>query len=79
MRKNTPPRLGQHGGQFLAVGGAAAGKVTAFEGEAPKLLLQWDSMDKIEAWRNDPEYKEVRKIGDKYAKFHSYAVEGMPQ
>ncbi len=70
-----------HGGRFLAIGGAAAGKVTAFEGEAPKrvVLLQWDGMDKIEAWRNDPEYKELRKLGDKYAKFHSYAVEGMPQ
>jgi uncharacterized protein (DUF1330 family) len=68
------------GGRFLAVGGTAAtGKVTTFDGDAPKriVLLQWDGMEKIEAWRNNPEYKELRQIGDKYAKFRSFAVEGM--
>jgi uncharacterized protein (DUF1330 family) len=72
-----------HGGHFLAIGGAAAtgGKVTAFDGEAPKRVVvqQWDSMDKIEAWRNDPEYKELRKTGEKYATFRSFAVDGLPQ
>ncbi len=72
-----------HGGHFLAIGGAAAtgAKVTTFDGDAPKRVVvqQWDSMDKIEAWRNDPEYKELRKIGEKYAKFRSFAVDGLPQ
>ena len=36
----------------------------------------WDSMGKIQAWRNNPEYKELRKVGEKYAKFHSFAIEG---
>ncbi len=36
-------------------------------------------MEKIEAWYNSTEYKEARKIGDKYAKFRSFAVEGLPQ
>ncbi len=39
----------------------------------------WDSMEKIQAWRANPEYIELRKIGDKYAKFRSFAVEGVPQ
>lgn len=72
-----------HGGRLLAVGGAGgmAGKVTTIEGEAPKrvALQSWDSMEKVQAYRNDPQFKELRKIGDKYAKFRSYAVEGLAQ
>ncbi len=71
------------GGRFLAIGGAAAAgpKVTAFDGEAPKrvVLQQWDSMEQIQAWRDKPEYKELRKTGEKYAKFRSFAVEGLPE
>jgi|ERR1700674_3679362 len=70
------------GGRFLAIGGAAAasgGKVTSFDGEAPKRVVVqvWDSMEKIQAWRADSEYKELRKVGEKYAKFRSFAVDGL--
>jgi uncharacterized protein (DUF1330 family) len=72
-----------HGGRLLAVGGAGgmAGKVTTIEGETPKrvALQQWESMEKLQAYRNDPKFKELRQIGDKYAKFRSYAVEGLAQ
>jgi uncharacterized protein (DUF1330 family) len=71
------------GGKILAVGGAAGGaKVTGFDGEPPKraVVQVWDSMDKIQAWRNNPEYKALRKdVGDKYAKFRSYTIEGVAQ
>jgi uncharacterized protein (DUF1330 family) len=72
------------GGRFVAIGGTAgvgAGKLTAFDGETPKRVTVqvWDSMEKIQAWRADPAYIALRKIGDKYAKFHSYAVEGVQQ
>lgn len=72
------------GGRFVAIGGTAgvgAGKVTAFDGELPKRVTVqvWDSMEKIRAWRADPAYIALRKIGDKYAKYHSYAVDGVPQ
>jgi uncharacterized protein (DUF1330 family) len=66
------------GGRFLAVGG----KVTVFDGEAPKkrvVVQVWDSVEKIQAWRNSKEFKDARKIGDKYAKFRAYAVEGVSQ
>jgi uncharacterized protein (DUF1330 family) len=73
-----------HGGKFLAIGGTAgatAKQITGFEGEAPKraVIQVWDSMEKIQAWRNDPEYKKLREIGDKYAKFRSFAIEGTAQ
>lgn len=71
------------GGRFLAIGGsgATAAKVEGFDGDPPKRLvvLAWDSMDKIQAWRADPKFQELRKIGDQYAKFRSFAVEGLPQ
>jgi uncharacterized protein (DUF1330 family) len=70
------------GGRFLAIGGVAgagAGKVTAFDGEAPKraTLQVWDSMEQYQAYRNSPAFKEARQIGEKYAKFHTFAVEGV--
>jgi len=66
------------GGRLLAAGQ----KVTAIEGAPPKprvAVQVWDSMEKIQAWRNSAEYKELRKIGDKYAKFRAFTVEGLPQ
>jgi uncharacterized protein (DUF1330 family) len=72
------------GGRFLAIGGTAgvgAGKVTAFDGEAPKraTLQVWDSMEQYQAYRNSAAFKEARQIGEKYAKFNTFAVEGVPQ
>jgi uncharacterized protein (DUF1330 family) len=71
----------EHGGRLLAAGGVASptAKVTGFDGEPPKrvAIQVWDSLEKIQAWQNDPAYKELRKIGDKYATFRSYSVDGM--
>ena len=72
------------GGRFLAIGGTAgagAGKVTAFDGEAPKraTVQVWNSMEQYQAYRNSAAFKEARQIGEKYAKFHTFAVEGVPQ
>ena len=67
-----------HGGKLLAAGQ----KVTSIEGEPPKprvAIQVWESMEKIQAWRNSEEYKEARKIGDKYAKFRAFTIEGLPQ
>ena len=66
------------GGRILAAGQ----KVTAIEGQPPKprvAVQVWPSMEKIKAWRDSAEYKELRKIGDKYAKFRAFTVEGVPQ
>ena len=66
-----------NGGRYIA-----AGKATAMEGEPPKsriVVIAFDSLEKIQAWRNSDGFKEARKIGDKYAKYRSYAIEGVPQ
>jgi uncharacterized protein (DUF1330 family) len=61
---------------------AAGQNVTALEGEPPKTRVTiqvWESLEKMQAAYNSAEYKEARKIGDKYAKFRAFAVEGLPQ
>ncbi len=62
------------GGKQLAIGGcrrSGANKVTTVEGDPPSALLfkcgiAWK---KSQSWRNSADYKEARKIGDKYATF----------
>jgi uncharacterized protein (DUF1330 family) len=66
------------GGKFLAVGG----KTTALDGEPPKsriVIQQWDSIEKIKAYRDSAAFKELLPLRDKLAKFRTYAVEGMMQ
>ncbi|GAC1348269.1 MAG: hypothetical protein NVSMB18_35940 [Acetobacteraceae bacterium] len=71
------------GGRFVAiggVGGTGAGKIAAFDGEAPKrsTIQVWDSMEQYQAYRNKPEFKEIRAIGEKYATFRTFTVDGVP-
>jgi uncharacterized protein (DUF1330 family) len=70
------------GGRIIALGGAAgagAKFVTQVEGQPPKRveIQVWDSLQKMQAWRSSDDYREARKIGDQYAKFRSYAVDGL--
>src|SRR5215469_17103257 len=66
-----------HGGQLVAAAGAAASgsQVVAIDGQAPKrvVIYVYPSMDALHAWRNDPEYVHVREVGEKYAKYHTFA------
>ena len=70
---------------FAKTGGkalAASTSVTMLEGAPQKLrvtITAYDSLEKAQASRNSPDYKEARKTGDKYGKFRSYVVEGLPQ
>jgi uncharacterized protein (DUF1330 family) len=66
------------GGKFLAAGG----KTTTIEGEPPKpriVIQQWDSVEKIKAYRDSAAFKELLPLRNKLAKFRSFAVEGLPQ
>ena len=65
-----------NGGRYLA-----AGDTTTFVGEPPKsrvAIFVFDDLQQIQTWLNSPEYKELRKVGEKYAKFRNYAVPGVP-
>jgi uncharacterized protein (DUF1330 family) len=65
------------GGRFLA----ADPHAVAFEGEQKsRVVIQvWDSMEKIKAWQEMPEWKELHQLGQKYAIFKEFAVQGLPQ
>lgn len=72
------------GGRFVAIGGTAgnlAGQITPFEGDPPKRVVVqvWDSLDQVKAWRASPEYVALKKVGDKYATFRSFAVDAAPE
>ena len=60
---------------------AASLKVTALDGTAPKraAINRWDSLEAAQALYNSAEYRAVQKIGEKYATFRRYAIEGLPQ
>ena len=80
--KDYAPRaqaiIKQYGGRFLAAGQ----NVTSLEGAPPKtrvVIQQWESMEKVQAWWNSSERKEIRPIGEKYASFRLFTVEGVPQ
>ena len=66
-----------NGGRYIA-----AGEATTFVGEPPKsrvAIFVFDDIEQIRTWLNSPEYKELKKIGDKYARFRNYAVPGLAQ
>lgn len=68
-----------HGGRLVAAGGAAAGSpIVAVDGNPPKrvVIYAYPSIDALQAWRNDPAYVQVRAVGEKYARYHTFAVEG---
>jgi uncharacterized protein (DUF1330 family) len=69
----------------LAVGAgykalALGGKTMSIDGAAPKsriVINAFDNMDEAMKAYNSPEYKAARAIGNKYATFRIYAVEGV--
>jgi uncharacterized protein (DUF1330 family) len=70
--------LQKQGGKFVIRGG----KTVATQGSAPAprvVVLQFESLDKAQAWWNSPVQKEAQSIGDKYATFRSFLVEGLAQ
>jgi|SRR6478672_4571673 uncharacterized protein (DUF1330 family) len=60
---------------------ARNGKVVAFDGEPPKrvAILVFENLDKAQAALTSAAFKDVRAIGEKYAKFRTFAIEGVPQ
>ena len=66
------------GGRILAAGQ----NITPIEGTPPKsrvAIAQWESIEQLNAYRKSAAFVDARKIGDKYAKFRTFAIEGMPQ
>jgi uncharacterized protein (DUF1330 family) len=63
------------GGKYLVRGGNSM----SFMGAAPAarvVVTQYDSMDKAQTWWNSQSRKDADAIGEKYATFRIFAVEG---
>ena len=55
------------------------GKTVSIAGQPPNgrvIINVFDNLDAAVAAYNSPAFKEAKKIGDKYATFRTYAVEG---
>jgi uncharacterized protein (DUF1330 family) len=71
--KAMPLQL-QYSAHFIARGG----KVDTFAGEPPKraVIAVYDSIEKVQALRDSPEYKALVPLRDKAADYHSFIIEG---
>jgi len=79
--KNFAPLIAKEiqaaGGRFLARGG----KTIPVHGGMPLrvVIVQFDSIDKAQAWATAPATKAAFAIGEKYARLHEYIIEGLPE
>ena len=64
----------QYSARFIARGG----RKDSFAGEPPKrpVIAIYDSLEKVQALRDSPEYKALVPLRDKAADYHSFIVEG---
>ena len=68
--------IDQGGGKYVIRGG----KTVSYQGaplESRIVVFQFENMDKAQAWWDSPGRKDSQMIGDKYATFRIYAVEGV--
>jgi uncharacterized protein (DUF1330 family) len=64
------------GGKFLVRGGKTESQLGA--PPAPRVIVvEYDSLDKAQAWWNSQATKDAFAIGKKYADFRQFAVEGL--
>jgi uncharacterized protein (DUF1330 family) len=66
------------GGKYIVRGG----RTVSLYGEPPKpriAVMVFESMERAQAAFDSPAYKAAKTLGDKYATFRVYAVEGLPQ
>jgi len=71
--KAMPLQL-QYSARFIARGG----KPEDFAGEPPKraVIAIYDSIEKVQALRDSPEYKALVSLRDKAADYRAYIIEG---
>ena len=63
------------GGKFIVRGG----KTISYEGAAPAprvVVIQFESLDKLQALYNSASYKDAIAVGDKYSTQRIFGVEG---
>jgi uncharacterized protein (DUF1330 family) len=64
------------GGKFLVAGG----KTTSLQGTPPAprvVVIQWENIDKAQQWWDSQARKDAFVVGEKYATFRNFLVEGV--
>jgi uncharacterized protein (DUF1330 family) len=64
------------GGKFLVAGG----KTTSLQGTPPAprvVVVQWENIDKAQQWWDSQARKDAFVVGEKYATFRNFLVEGV--
>jgi uncharacterized protein (DUF1330 family) len=77
--KPAQKTIAEHGGKYLAGG---FNKTVTLSGSEPPnrvVILQFANLDAVKAWRQEGEADLENDVGEKYAKFRVYAVEGIAQ
>jgi uncharacterized protein (DUF1330 family) len=77
-REYVPPAqrsVKDHGGVYVAAGPGA--QVAGNLPSGPVVIVRWESMEALQAWRNSPDFQAALKVGEKYAKFNIVAVNGV--
>ena len=76
-RRLSPPTIALYGGRFLARGGATR----TLEGRwSPRrlVILEFDSVERAQAWLESPEYAPARKLRQASAQSSLIVTEGVP-
>ena len=77
--KPTMKDIADHGGKYLAGG---YNKTLSLSGAEPSnrvVIVQFANMDAVKAWREQGAMDMENTVGNKYATFRIYAVEGVTQ
>jgi uncharacterized protein (DUF1330 family) len=75
-RQQVPATIAAHGGRYLARGGATK----VLEGTwSPKrcVIVEFPSMEQLEAWWSSPEYAPLRAIRERAARSNLVVTQGL--
>jgi uncharacterized protein (DUF1330 family) len=75
--KATAKDISDHGGKYLAGGYNKTVSLTGSEPPNRVAIIQFENMDAVKAWREEGAMDMENTVGNKYASFRIYAVEGV--
>jgi uncharacterized protein (DUF1330 family) len=75
----TRKDIADHGGKYLAGGYDKTLSLSGAEPPNRVVIVQFANMDAVKAWRDQGAMDMENTVGNKYASFRIYAVEGVTQ
>lgn len=75
FRERVAPTVEAFGGRFLVRGG----EIEVFDGDWQPgriVVIEFESVERAEAWLNSPEFAEIREIGTRSANANVIIVQG---